>query len=450
VSRPLRGCGGAFRHMRPHHYRVLVLLLLSDIARHLPGALRNANINFILPALHLRPSDWFHIVGVFPTLIPAAMDLAISGELIDTTHRPMLLAIALGIGSSLQLILGGGFSVGALVAVASFSSAANALVMPTCLSLIFSHLPHAASSFASSVVFSSMPFAGLLCDLIVTICGAGFTTGFLLIGGLGLLISAAVFAFLDETPRPHSMALRDVGPNLGRQYALFFRTLLRAPIFLLIFALFFLEGCMGAAHLNTQLWLVRERGFDPVGAARFTMLNALPAIAGYWIVGYLSDELAPRVHRLVFASVLHVIGSFCMLFMLGLPRSWPASFCGMSLLTNMCISQAVGPAVAAFGQMVPESIRGSSIAISTAAASTGIFAFSQLFGAWIDDWHAKGIEEPIAQCQRIAAVVHLMCVPILLVWWRRYDRDAETLAQVVPIKPQMHDVATATTMPVKV
>eukprot|EP00966_Prymnesium_polylepis_P109735 2539402-Prymnesium_polylepis.1 len=91
------------------------------------------------------------------------MDLAISGELIDTTHRPMLLAIALGIGSSLQLILGGGFSVGALVAVASFSSAANALVMPTCLSLIFSHLPHAASSFASSVVFSSMPFAGLLC-----------------------------------------------------------------------------------------------------------------------------------------------------------------------------------------------------------------------------------------------------------------------------------------------
>eukprot|EP00966_Prymnesium_polylepis_P089651 2075830-Prymnesium_polylepis.1 len=55
VSRPLRGCGGAFRHMRPHHYRVLVLLLLSDIARHLPGALRNANINFILPALHVRP-----------------------------------------------------------------------------------------------------------------------------------------------------------------------------------------------------------------------------------------------------------------------------------------------------------------------------------------------------------------------------------------------------------
>ena len=47
---------------------------------------------------------------------------------------------------------------------------------------------------------------------------------------------------------------------------------------------------------------------------------------------------------------------------------------------------------------------------------------------------SQGISGPIAQCQRIAAIIHLLCVPLLLIWWRRYDRDAETLAMIVPLK----------------
>lgn len=55
----------------------------------------------------------------------------------------------------------------------------------------------------------------------------------------------------------------------------------------------------------------------------------------------------------------------------------------------MCMGQAQGPAMAALGQMVPESIRGSSLATATAAASLGVFSFSQLFGHLIDEWSIK-------------------------------------------------------------
>ena len=307
------GCLGVFGHMQWRHYRTLGLLLLADIARHLPGSLRNANTNFLLPALHVYPTEWFEIVGIAPTLIPACMDLVLTGELVDTTHRPRLLAFGIGVSSALQLVLAGVVTVPSLVLVSSFASLTNALVTPTCLSLIFSHLPLAASAFASSVVFSSFSFGGLICDAIVSIVGPSFQTGFLLIGFGGLTIAVACL-FLHEMERPIALQLKDVPPSLARQYALFFRTLKRAPIFVLVFLLFFLEGCMGAANLNMQLWLVRERGFEREHAARFTMWTCLPAIVGYWLFGYLSDELAPRVHRLVFASALHVVASICMLF----------------------------------------------------------------------------------------------------------------------------------------
>ena len=301
-------------HLLGHIDRNILLGFSPQITRDL--ALSNAQYGFLVGAV------WVLSYGVMAVFM---------GTLADRISRPRLIAVGLLVWSACTAASGMAQTFGQLVGARFLVASGEAALVPAAVALLFELFAPQRRGAAIGIFFMGIPL-GIGCSfLLAGTFGAahGWHTTFLTLGAIGAAI-AVPLSLLREHRGEQSHDVRG-DPFVTQVRAVL--TLLRGnPTVVLTIVGFVLAHLMFAGLSFSQLWLVRERGFNGADIAKTMgalqiVFGALGSFAG----GALGDRHARRLPggHAMFMMVLVLIAAPLMIAYRVAPAGSPLFYVGM-------------------------------------------------------------------------------------------------------------------------
>lgn len=339
---------------------VLAGLLVVHIVAHID---RNMLLGFspqITGDLGLSNAQYGFLAGAVWVLSFGVMALFM-GSLADRFSRWKVIAAGILIWSACTAASGAAQNFGQMVAARFLVASGEAALVPAAVSLLADLFREERRGGAMGVFFMGIPLGVGLSFLLAGTIGAtqGWRGTFMLLGVVGILLALPALLLQDRRDGVGAAAAR--GAPFAEQMRALIGVLRGNPTVLLTIAGFVLVHMAFAGLSFTQLWLVRERGFDAAGIARHVGAIGLAfGVLGSLVGGVLSDRLARHIaggHAGFMALLVVVCGPLMLAYRFAEPGS--ALF-----YTGMCAGfflplAMYGPALALIQGLTPVQMRSS-------------------------------------------------------------------------------------------
>lgn len=269
-------------HVLAHIDRNVLLAFSPQITRDL--ALSNAQYGLLAGAV------WVLSFGVMALLM---------GSLADRFSRTRVMAAGILIWSACTAASGAAQSFEQMVAARFLVASGEAALVPAAVSLLMEIFAPARRGTAAGVFFMGIPLGIGLAFLLAGTLGAahGWRDTFTLLGLVGVAIALPLPLLPDRRDAADTAgATAPRGEPVLRQLPQVWAALRAQRSAWLTIIGFVLVHMVFAGLSFTQLWLVRERGFDASGIARqIGGLQIVFGVLGALLGGVLGDKLARRM-----------------------------------------------------------------------------------------------------------------------------------------------------------
>lgn len=415
--------------MLNNRYVLLGLLLLLSVINQIDRQMLVSFSADITADLQLSNAQFGLLNGAFFAIF-YSLGGVVMGALADRYNRPRLIAAGLFIWSAMTAITGLGRTFLQMSAARMLVSVGEASLTPAATTLLGDRFPAEHRGAAIGLFFMGIPLGLGGSFLVASQLGPllGWRGSFWLLGGIGLLFTALVL--MVKEPRLELSAAGETGGSGAEEgvasireipslmlHALKTNAALRYTI-----AGFVSINLFYAGYFFTQLWLIRERGFDGVDIGQTYGLILISAgIAGALAGGALSDWYDQRFKggRAAFIVIVAILLAPLMLSFRTLDPVSPLFYVGMGsgfLLINL----VYGPFFTLLQEVSPPDLRGTVVGFTM--LSINVFALGVggfLVGFVSDSLGAAGSEAPLTPVLFAADLASLLCIPCCLMVMRR-------------------------------
>lgn len=355
--------------------------------------------NFIVPDLQLTNAEFGMLSGLFFVFFYAVAGLFM-GIAADMVHRPRLIMGALVVWSGLTAASGAARGFVSLAIPRMLIGVGESALTPTAMSLMGERVPASKLGLAAGVYYMGVPIGAGLSLILAGTLGPviGWRNCFFALGALGIVIAPLLLLIRDDARLKKRDSDRKLGTAaLGRIVKTFWAEVSKSrPLQFTIAGGVCVHFVIGAATFE-QLWLVRERGFEPAQIAIISGWVAVSAgILGNLFGGIAGDLWHSRTGRSRAGFLFWVLLLFLPLniaYRFVDPAS-PIFWCGF-FFAFFQLGAFYGPAFATLQELSSPSVRASVIAFSLLILNAvGVGGGVTAGGFAIDYLAAQGIEQP--------------------------------------------------------
>ncbi|MDM4765769.1 MFS transporter [Pelomonas sp. SE-A7] len=406
---------------------LLVIHLLAHIDRNIPLGFSPQ----LIADLKLSGAQYGFLVGAVWVLSFGVMALVL-GALADRFSRPRVIAVGLLVWSACTAASGQAQNFEQMVAARFFVAAGEAALVPAAVALLVELFPEQRRGAAVGLFFMGIPLGIGFAFLLAGSYGAshGWRDTFTTLGVMGMVL-AVPLALLRERREAPAGGTPAQGQPFGQQLRAVLQLLRSQPLVWQVMAGFVLVHLVFAGLSFTQLWMVRERGFDAGSIAqKIGALQILFGTLGSVVGGVLADRIARRLPggHAGFAALLVLI---CMPLLVA---SRFAAAGSALFYVGQCAGYFLplaiyGPANLLVQQHTPAQLR----ATVTGAGMLVINVFAIAIGnaalGWVvDRLSEQGAAEPLTRILLLSDAMAALALPFFLLAARRSHGAAAALA----------------------
>ena len=407
-------------------YRILALLTLINVLNFVDRQLLPSFANFIKPDLHLTDTQYGLLTGLFFLIFYAAAGLFM-GILADLTHRPRLIAIAIGIWSLVTAASGAARSFVSMALPRALIGVGESALTPTAMSLLADRFTPARLGLATGVYYMGVPIGAGVSLLVAGYLGPviGWRNCFYLLGCAGLALAAVMLFVRDPRLGPGPRATSR-GPGVGVQVKQLLGALGRSPsLVATITGGVALHVAVGAASFD-QLWYVQERGFERAHIAQITgYLTFAGGIAGNLFGGFIGDwwQRNTRSGRpmLLFWMML-ALTPFSVAYRL-VPAGSPLFYAGI-LIGIFQLAAFYGPTFSTVQELAPNSARATVTAFYILCLNVIGLGIGITGAGWTTDlFRGAGVAQPYTWSLVTFTLISTIAIPSFFLAGRWFKRD---------------------------
>ncbi|MBI1199935.1 MAG: MFS transporter [Phenylobacterium sp.] len=408
-------------------YGLLALLTLTNTLNFVDRNLLGSFANFLKPELHLTDFQFGLLTGLVFLVFYSVAGLFM-GILADLTHRPRLIAVAIGLWSLLTAASGAARGFVSLALPRAMIGVGESALTPSAMSLLADSVDRARMGLAAGIYYMGVPLgtgAGLL---VAGYLGPaiGWRNCFYVLGAIGLAV-ASIYLFVPE-PRPARPPTRVKGPGLGEQVRLLVDALRRSPaLAATMIGGTALHFAVGAAQFD-QLWFVTERGFERGEIARLSgYVTVVAGVSGNLFGGFIGDWW--HRHRksgrpMVLAAMMLVVLPLAVGYRL-MPPGSPLFVAGMGLGVFQ-LAAFYGPTFSTVQELAPPGARATVTAFYLLCLNVIGLGISITGAGWaIDHFRAAGADQSYTYSALIFIGASALAIPSFFAAgaWAKRDRE---------------------------
>lgn len=406
-------------------HALLGFLMLLNILNMVDRNLLSSFGPQVVEDLSLTDSQFGLLTGIIFVFFYAIVALFM-GALADRIHRPRLIAAGLMLWSLLTAYSGIAKNFVQIGVARLFIGVGESTLTPASISLLSDTYPQHRRGMAAGIYYLGVPLGAGGSFIVAGLLGPslGWRNCFLLLGGLGVLLTIPLL-FIKDPRRGQYDEVAEEESNAGGGVKDIIACLRDKPALMLTMAgAVFLHIPIGAGQF-AQLWLVRERGFDPAEIATlYGSLFIVFGVLGSLLGGIASDWYQSRYSggRVRFLALLMLGMSPLLLGYRWVPPDSPLFFIGMS--TGFILMSAFyGPAFSSVGDLSPVHMRARMIAVLLLACNlVGLGFGAVLTGVISDGLNSTGVENPLTWALIVSDLCSLLTVPCFI-WASMYIKD---------------------------
>ncbi|CAH0992142.1 Hexuronate transporter [Sinobacterium norvegicum] len=400
----------------------LGLLMLLSILNMVDRNLISSFGPQIVEDLGLTDSQFGLLTGMIFVFFYAVMGFFM-GVLVDKYHRPRIIAIGLLVWSLLTAYSGLAKNFMQIAMARLMVGVGESSLTPASLSLLSDLFPQRKRGMAAGIYYLGLPLGAGGSFLVAGLLGPtlGWRNCFLLLGALGVLLTIPLF-FMRDAKRGAQEEEEYVAIEDKTSFQDLLTHLRQSKALMLTMAgAVFLHIPIGAGQFS-QLWLVRERGFDVAEIATiYGGLFIVFGTIGTLISGIASDWYHQRFNggRVRFLAILMLAMSpLLMGYRLGEPGS-------IIFYTGMCagfliMSAFYGPAFSTVQDLSPVNMRGRMTALLLVACNLiGLGLGAVMTGILSDLLRSSGNDQPLTWALIITDLCSMLTVPCFI-WASMY------------------------------
>jgi MFS family permease len=398
---------------------------------------RNLIITFandIKADLHLSNGQYGLLSGLMFTLLYGLIS-PIMGLIADTTHRPRLAAVGVGLWSLLTMATGTARGFASIALPRVFIGVGESALTPPSLSLLADRFPTRRLGFATGFYYAGLPVGGGLAYLVAGTMGPslGWRNCFFLVGAVGVVLALILGLQPDPRSRPAGSSagaaravanMLALAPDLGA-------CLRRSPALMLTLvggiAIHFVNG---GASFDPLWW--KEELHLATGPLFVTVavISATVGVAGSLLGGLLADwwlKATGQGRPMMLAAMLAILTPVGVLYRLTDHAGWMFWLgIGCRIFQGAAI---YGAAYSTLQELVPPRIRATTVAVFILLVNiVGVGVSTTVGGYLIDALKQAGDARPIGHVQALLTLVSGLAIPCFYLAGRWLARDRAALA----------------------
>jgi len=374
----------------------------------------------VVDELNLSDSEFGLLTGVIFVFFYSIMGL-VMGFLADRYHRPRLIALGLVVWSALTAYSGIAKNFLQMAVARLFIGVGESCLSPTSMSLLSDLYPSRRRGLVTAIFYLGPPLGAGGSFIIAGVLGPqiGWRNCFLIMGALGLILALPLL-LMKDAPRgaKDTLADNDYGNDAGNEsWRHLFTTLKQSPALMLtMLGAIFLHVPIGAANFS-QLWLVRERGFETSEIATlYGILFIIFGTLGTLLGGFLGDWYHARYKggRVRFLAFLMLALTPLLLGYRLVEPSSPFFYVGMC--TGFFLMSAFyGPAFSSIQDLSPARMRARMTAILLVACNLiGLGLGAVITGVMSDLLQGAAVANSLTWSLLTADILSLLTIPTFL------------------------------------
>lgn len=416
--------------MLNNKYGFLIFLLLLNVVCQID---RNIIIGFapqITEDLDLSDAQFGILSGALFSVFYSVGGLVMGG-LADRYKRTTIIGIGLFAWSALTAATGLAKNLVQMGAARMMVSVGEATLYPAATSLLADKFPLRQRATAMGIFFMGVPLglggsylaAGFLGPIF------GWRNTFIILGLIGVALVGILLLLkepsrgLQEGKKVEHIALREIPATL-------WRTMRDIPTVRLAIVASILWHYFYAGQVFSQLWLVRERGFEWESiVTTYGIISLTTGVAGSLLGGILSDWYSARFKggRAGFIIVVMMLLSPLVIGYRFISPESPWFFVAMGSGFFM-ITSVYGPSFSILQDAAPIKVRASIVGatmllVNVLALGTG----SALLGWASDLLSLTNVSQPLTWVLLTSDVIALSAIPLYLIIARNRSQPAEAL-----------------------
>jgi MFS family permease len=414
-------------------YGFLAFVTLLNVLNMLDRNLLVVFANDIKADLHLSNGQFGLLSGLMFTLLYGLIS-PLMGMIADSTHRPRLAAVGIGLWSLLTAASGAARGFASLALPRIFIGVGESALTPPALSMLADRFPARRLGFASGVYYAGVPLGSGASFLVAGTLGValGWRNSFLILGALGLVLALVLGLQPDRRVRPPTPG--GVRRAIAGMLALapeFMAVAKRSPaLFLTLLGGVMIHFNNGASQFDTLWW--KEELHVATGPLflQVAMLSAVVGIAGSLAGGLISDwwlkatgQGRPMLLALMMLAFTPIIVAHRftdhagLLFWLGLSAR---IFQGGALY---------GCVLGTLQELASPRIRATTVAMFILVVNVFGIGISSTVGGYLIDVLARaGDSAPIGHVQAMLNAASGLAIPCFYIAARRFAADRAALA----------------------
>ncbi len=370
----------------------------------------------VVADLNLSDSEFGLLTGILFVFFYSIMGL-VMGFLADRYHRPRLIAVGLVVWSALTAYSGIAKNFLQLAIARVFIGAGESCLSPTSMSLLSDLYPPHKRGLVSAIFYLGLPLGAGGSFIVAGVLGPqlGWRTCFLILGALGLVLTLPLL-LMKDAPRGAKDTITETDTDKESWRGLFTTLTQRPALMLTMMGAIFLHIPIGAANFS-QLWLVRERGFDASEIATlYGILFIIFGTLGTLLGGVLGDWYHARYKggRVRFLAFLMLALAPLLLGYRLVDPSSPLFYIGMC--TGFVLMSAFyGPAFSTIQDLSPARMRARMTAILLIACNLiGLGLGAVMTGMMSDLLQGAAVENSLTWSLLTTDLMSLFTIPFFI------------------------------------
>ena len=381
---------------------VLVLLILLNVINMVDRNLISSFGPQITADLNMSDTQFGMLTGLLFVFFYAIMGLFV-GRLADIMHRPRLIAAGLFVWSALTAFSGAARSFLQIGLARLLVGVGESCLSPSAMSMLSDLFPQHRRGMASGLYYLGLPLGAGASFIVAGVFGPqiGWRNCFYILGAIGLILTPVVFFMsdpkrgrFDSKVQENTLESTGVWDSIQRVWAVAKQS--PALAWAMIGGVF-MHLSLGSAQF-VQIWLVRERGFEPAEIATiYGGLFIIFGVMGSLIGGLMSDWFLTRFRggRLRFLAIFMLCVTPLLVSYRFVSADSPLFYIGMCA-GFVSFTAFYGPVFSTVQDLSPTKLRGVTTAILLLMCNlVGLGLGAVMTGVLSDIYSAKDIAEPL-------------------------------------------------------
>ena len=404
---------------------LLALLTVINVLNFVDRQLLPSFANFIKPELGLSDTEYGLLTGLFFIIFYALAGLFM-GVLADRMHRGRLIAVAIALWSLLTAASGAAKGFASMALPRALIGVGESALTPAAASLLAERFKSSQLGLAMALYYLGVPVGAGASLLVAGYLGPtiGWRNCFYLLGGIGLVLAAAMWLVKDN--RVVAAQTHSHGPGWRGHARVLGGALRQSPaLCMIIGGGVALHIAVGAAAFD-QLWFVQERGYERAEIAKLTgFMTVVAGIAGSLFGGFAGDwwyRTRKSGRAMLLFWLFLALAPLTLAFRIVPSDSWlfvPGIGAGIFLLCAF-----YGPSVSTIQELAPPSARATVVAFNILCVNAiGLGIGITATGALIDVFRASGDTQPYSSAALTMSLVSMLALPAFYLAGHWFHRD---------------------------